>query len=248
MRRRVMRTTNRSRATRVTTDGANATDIAEIRRRGRIREVRSQEMNLLRAVGENFISSAETEARISAIRSRPRATPNEGILSRHRSRQHMEEDTLSSSISSVHEAVERLTQASSNLSSLLDEPIPRLSSGIDGRRYSGDTDATRRHTKRRKLDSDELGESFQNYGYLGQVVPGPLRMEIVKCDGGRYPETGNHHSRIVSYCSENILSNDKSVYCTESSKCNIILGHQMHTPFCLKKLVIKAPATGFTAP
>ena len=220
-----------------------------MRRRGaRIRDMRAQEISLLRAVGRNFLnnSNTDTEAPISAIRSRPRASPGGGVLQRHRSRQYPEGETFSNSDSTVQETVDRLTQASSNLSSLLDEPIPRLSSDVDDRSYSRDTEAYRRHSKRRKLDSDNLGGIFKSYGYWGQVVSGPLKMDIVKCDGGRYPDS--HHSRAVSYCSENILSNDKSVYCTESSKCNIILGHQGNTAFCLKKLVIKAPATGFTAP
>ena len=233
-------------------DEGNTIDLAEMRRRRtRIRDVRAQEISLLRSIGRDLENSTttETEIPVSAIRSRPRATPGEGVLQRHRLRQQAEGDTLSNSNSTVQEAMNHLTQASSSLSSLLDEPIPRMSSDTDDIQFSREVDAYRRHSKRRKLDSHRHSGKFKSYGYRGQVVSGPLKMGIVRCDGGRYPsDNGSHYPSIISYSSENILSNDKSVYCTETNKCNIILGHQGHTPFCLKKLVIKAPATGFTAP
>ena len=108
------------------------------------------------------------------------------------------------------------------------------------------TDAGRRRTKRRKLDLDDnKGILDFSYGYHGQVVPGSLKMEIVSCDGGLHEES---YGQGRQYLPENILRNDKSVYCTKHGKCNIILRHQGETPFTLKKLVIKAPASGFTAP
>lgn len=98
--------------------------------------------------------------------------------------------------------------------------------------------------KRRKLESDDNREGFRgfNYGHNGQVVPGPLKMEIASCDGGTFDPYGE------SSFPDNVLRNDQSVYCTKSSRCNIVLQHRGEAPFCLKKIVIKAPRTGFDAP
>ncbi|RDW78800.1 uncharacterized protein DSM5745_05652 [Aspergillus mulundensis] len=98
--------------------------------------------------------------------------------------------------------------------------------------------------KRRKLDSDDNREGLQSlkYGQYGQVVPGALKMELASCDGGTYPPVCETSGP------ENILSNDSSVYCTKSDRCNLILKHRGETPFCLKKLVIKAPKSGYDAP
>lgn len=98
--------------------------------------------------------------------------------------------------------------------------------------------------KRRKLESDDYREGARgfNYGHHGQVVPGALKMEIVSCDGGTYEAEGE------SSWPENVLHNDSSVYCTKSDRCNLILRHRGETPFCLKKLVIKAPKSGFDSP
>ncbi|EPS27300.1 hypothetical protein PDE_02243 [Penicillium oxalicum 114-2] len=98
--------------------------------------------------------------------------------------------------------------------------------------------------KRRKLDSDDHREGLRgfNYGHRGQVVSGPLKMEIASCDGGTFePEGDSSHP-------DNVLRNDQSVYCTKSSRCNIVLRHRGEAPFCLRKLVIKAPRTGFDSP
>ena len=146
---------------------------------------------------------------------------------------------------SVQAAVERLNEASSNLSQLLEQP-PRHVMDPDPREreYSGEAEVNRRHAKRRKVDIEpQLSPGYKGftYGYRGQVIAGPLKMEIVSCDGGVHP-TGSHHYP------ENILRNDKSVYCTQSNECNIILRHQSETAFCLKKIIIKGPEKGFTSP
>lgn len=146
----------------------------------------------------------------------------------------------------VQQAVERLNEASSNLSSLLDRPIPRIvDPDLWDREYSGEAEVNKRRAKRRKLDiSGQLSPSYRgfSYGHRGQVVPGPLKMEIVSCDGGVHAHGSEHFP-------ENILRNDKSVYCIQGTKCNIVLRHQGETAFCLKKLIIKAPESGlFTAP
>ena len=227
-------------------------DSAEDRqRRARVQETQAQEVNQLRAAASPTTSSTRTPddiASLAGIRSRLRVMPSQRHQ-RQRVRPQLEGDAISRGISSVQDAVEQLTEASSNLSSLLDEPIPHITSqNINSEDYLVEADVHRRRTKRRKLDSDSLGGSSPglSYGYHGQVVPGPLKMEIASCDGGHYNDSAGNGR--FSYWPENVLRNDKSVYCTESNKCNIILRHRGETPFCLKKLVIKAPATGFTAP
>lgn len=107
-----------------------------------------------------------------------------------------------------------------------------------------DTPTDRLRVKRRKLDSDDNRESLQNlrYGQYGQVVPGTLKMELASCDGGTYEPVCETSGP------ENILLNDSSVYCTKSDRCNLILKHRGEAPFCLKKLVIKAPKSGYDAP
>jgi hypothetical protein len=82
------------------------------------------------------------------------------------------------------------------------------------------------------------------YGHKGQVVPGRLRMEIVSCDGGEH----RRDSPPGLYKVQNVLRNDKSVYCSESSQCNLLLKHIGEAPFALEKVVIRAPDRGFTAP
>jgi hypothetical protein len=112
---------------------------------------------------------------------------------------------------------------------------------------SGDTDVppSERRRKRRKLSHDTESTHFRGfkYGHCGQVVPGRLKMEISSCDGGELEDTKNHVHRM-----ENVLRNDTSVYCTKNSQCNILLRHQGETTFCLEKLVIKRPESGFSAP
>ncbi|KAJ5320580.1 hypothetical protein N7508_000863 [Penicillium antarcticum] len=112
--------------------------------------------------------------------------------------------------------------------------MPPGSSGRDGQG----------RLKRRKLDADDNREEFQgfNYGRYGQVYPGRLQMEIASCDGGNYDPDGG--------CSrpDNVLENNQSVYSTKENRCNLILRHRGEAPFCLKKIVIKAPQCGFDAP
>lgn len=191
--------------------------------------------------------TSDAQAPISAMRSRPHVVTNERYIRGHR-RRNQGDITIPGGASTVQQAVERLNEASSNLSSLLEQPIPRIGSpDIASREYSGEAEVNRRRAKRRKLESDALSEGFKgfSYGYRGQVVPGPLKMEIVSCDGGLHADAARHGRE---YWPDNVLRNDKSVYCTDSSKCNIIMRHQGETSFCLKKLVIKAPERGFTAP
>ena len=188
----------------------------------------------------------ELQAPTSALRSRPQALSSERYLRGPRHRRH-DRPNFSGNAGTIQQAVERLNEASSIFSSLLDQPMPRLNSpDADSRPYSRGAEFHRRRPKRRKLDGDSYLTDFKafSYGHRGQVVPGALKMEIVSCDGGLHAES--RHGR--QYWPENVLRNDKSVYCTDSSNCNIIMRHQGETTFCLKKLVIKAPERGFTAP
>ncbi|KAF9874027.1 hypothetical protein CkaCkLH20_08399 [Colletotrichum karsti] len=100
-----------------------------------------------------------------------------------------------------------------------------------------------RRVKRRKLDSEKASQAFKGfrYGWYGQVEPGQLKMEIMSCDGGLFENA-------PSYAHENILRDDKTVYCTQSNRCNIVLKHQGCTAFSLKELVIKAPASNYSSP
>ena len=192
-------------------------------------------------------SAADAQVPTSAVRFRPFARPTERHIRSIRRRYHGEPSGPGGT-GTVQEAVERLNEASSNLSSLLDRPIPRIESpDISAREYSGEAEVNRRRAKRRRLDSDSFAEGFKgfSYGHRGQVVPGPLKMEIESCDGGLHADAARHGRE---YLPENVLRNDKSVYCTDRSNCNIVMRHQGQTAFCLTKLVIKAPERGFTAP
>lgn len=101
--------------------------------------------------------------------------------------------------------------------------------------------------KRRKLHHDAASPAEYmcfKYGYKGQVVPGRLRMEVVSCDGGEH----RRDNTPGLYKVQNVLRNDKSVYCSESSQCNLLLKHIGEAPFALEKVVVRAPDRGFTAP
>ncbi len=232
----------RERAERAAMDDEAVHRNAERRRR------RLHEIGRLRAARDapSTADRAQTsDPPIPAIRNRLQPTPRARHL--HRSRQ--EQDSYhSSALAGLQQAGERLAEASSNLSSLLDQPIPRITSpDITTQEYSGEAELNRRRSKRRKLEGDGPPGGMQgfSYGHFGQVVPGRLKMEIVSCDGGSHIE---QYSDSRDYGAENVLRNDQSVYCTKSNRCNLILSHIGETTFCLKKLVIKAPSGGFTAP
>lgn len=141
----------------------------------------------------------------------------------------------------------RLMDPASTLSPLGERP-PRIGSpDLLSQEYSGEAQVNfenRWRAKRRKLDSDDTGNMYKGfkYGHYGQVVPGQLKMELDSCDGGQYSESNGDSS-----LPEHVLLDDSSVYCTKSDRCNMILRHQGETPFCLKKIVIKAPKSGFDA-
>jgi hypothetical protein len=115
------------------------------------------------------------------------------------------------------------------------------------RSSTGENDNARRQTKRRKIEHESVllqpYDGFK-YGHRGQVVPGRLKMEVMSCDGGEY----NQSTAYGLYPIQNVLKNDKSVYCSERSRCNLLLKHIAEMPFSLEKVVIRAPDRGFTAP
>lgn len=177
-------------------------------------------------------------------RLRPRANPGERYQSLSRSRRQREQ---LSDIAALDEATEHLSEMNSSLLDLLTPPLLSVGSlGSSRRTPPGELDGLLRRPKRRKLEHVGDSLSFENpkYGHFGQVVPGRLRMEILSCDGGQYTEESSSNL----YAPANVLKNDSSVYCTKSSRCNLLLKHQGETTFCLEKVVIKAPERGFTAP
>lgn len=144
-------------------------------------------------------------------------------------------------------------QGPSTASPFAAEPVP----GFDGpptipqlQNEDGDEDEEeetlmdRWRSKRRKLDGDDSREGPQTfrYGHYGQVVPGVLKMEMESCDGGLFEPEGELASPM------NVLRNDSSYYSTRSDRCNIILKHQGDLPFCLKRIVVKAPKHGYDGP
>ena len=169
---------------------------------------------------------------------RPRATPSERYLRRSSAR--------------IREARADMESAADLLDSLSDIPLhnPFTFHNTNARARSPiiEVAADRRQTKRRKLDHNAGLKSEYNgfkYGYKGQVVPGRLKMEILSCDGGEYFDKDHP---IGLHSVRNVLKNDSSVYCSESSRCNLLLKHIGDAPFTLEKIVIRAPDRGFTAP
>ena len=168
---------------------------------------------------------------------RPRATPSERYLRRSQAR-------IREQRSADMDAAADLPRASGDApysnSFLMSNTNPHARSPIV------EINSERRN-KRRKLEHDHNTTpeyTCYKYGHKGQVVPGRLRMEIVSCDGGEHRKENSPGL----YRVQNVLRNDKSVYCSESSQCNLLLKHMGEASFALEKLVIRAPDRGFTAP
>lgn len=168
---------------------------------------------------------------------RPRATPSERYLRRSQDRiraQRLAElDSSTEMIDSLHDNAMANPFYLSNSYTRPRSPVVEINS--------------ERRNKRRKLDHDHSAANeytCYKYGYKGQVVPGRLRMEIVSCDGGEH----RRDNPPGLYRVQNVLRNDKSVYCSESSQCNLLLKHIGEAAFALEKIVIRAPDRGFTAP
>ncbi|CAO1604015.1 MAG: hypothetical protein LQ349_000340 [Xanthoria aureola] len=187
-----------------------------------------------------------SQAPTSALRSRSRQVPPNTSFPWLQARGREDRASRRGS-QAMQEAMDRLNQASSHISIALDQSVSRpWSPTIISEVPLSEAAVSEVHgqrVKRRKLVDRAPAKSFgPSYGYRGQVVPGRLRMEIVCCDGGQ------HESGEEKYSAENVLRNDLSVYCTRTSQCDIVLRHQGTAPFCLQRIVIKAPENGFTAP
>jgi hypothetical protein len=180
----------------------------------------------------------DNRAPLHITRARSFASPGQSRIQRHRLRPQREDDTSGT----VQDAVNRLNE----VNSVLEEPIPQVLGPDDFSGLMEDVESYNRRSKRRKLDSDPLdSHPTISYGYHGQVVPGRLKMVIAGCDGGLYHED-TRGKRL--YCQENILRNDKSVYCSKKDSCNLMLKHRGDIAFTVTKIVIKTPDAGFTAP
>ncbi|KAI8940796.1 hypothetical protein NX059_012538 [Plenodomus lindquistii] len=170
---------------------------------------------------------------------RPRATPSERYLRRSQARIR---DQRSADMDAVPDFASLLSDmpADDVFASSPSQP------GLRARSPTVQVNSERRN-KRRKLqhDSHDKNEyTCYKYGHKGQVVPGRLRMEIVSCDGGEHRKDDNPGL----YRVQNVLRNDKSVYCSATSQCNLLLKHMGEASFALEKVVIRAPDRGFNAP
>ncbi|KAF2854350.1 hypothetical protein T440DRAFT_552216 [Plenodomus tracheiphilus IPT5] len=172
---------------------------------------------------------------------RPRATPSERYLRRSQARIR---DQRSADMDSVPDFASLLSDMPGNDPFAPSHPRPPPS--LRARSPTVEVNSERRN-KRRKLqhDTQEKNEyTCYKYGYKGQVVPGRLRMEIFSCDGGEHRRDNSPGL----YRVQNVLRNDKSVYCSERSQCNLLLKHMGEASFALEKVVIRAPDRGFNAP
>lgn len=173
---------------------------------------------------------------------RPRATPSERHLRRSRIR-----DQPSADMDAIPDFASLLGDMSAHNDPFArSQPQPQLRPSLRTRSPPIDVSTERRH-KRRKLQHDTPGANAYTcykYGHKGQVVPGRLRMEIVSCDGGEHRKDNSPGL----YRVQNVLRNDKSVYCSERSQCNLLLKHMGEASFALEKVVIRAPDRGFNAP
>ena len=121
------------------------------------------------------------------------------------------------------------------------------------REYAAEAQANREsryRAKRRKLEDGSYEDESKalTYGFRGQVIPGPLKLDIDYCDGGEYSDPQVPTSSSPQNLPQNILMDDISVYCTKSNRCNILLKHASGMPFSLTKMVVRAPRSGYDAP
>ncbi|KAF1942107.1 hypothetical protein EJ02DRAFT_184691 [Clathrospora elynae] len=164
---------------------------------------------------------------------RPRATPSERYLRRSQARIRADLDSATDMMDSLSDVP-------------ITNPFTLANTQPRPRSPTVQVNSERRH-KRRKLEHDTSRATeytCYKYGHKGQVVPGRLRMEIVSCDGGEH----RRDNPPGLYRVQNVLRNDNSVYCSESSQCNLLLKHMGEASFALEKIVIRAPNCGFTAP
>ena len=104
--------------------------------------------------------------------------------------------------------------------------------------YAGEAEMNRRQRKRRRLElasGEVAAHQYLPYGHNGQVVPGPLQLDVV--------DVNTHESNTCkdSRYQAKILRRNWSVYSTQTDHCDVILGHKERVPFNLTKIVIKVP-------
>ncbi|KAL9618567.1 MAG: hypothetical protein Q9160_006751 [Pyrenula sp. 1 TL-2023] len=176
----------------------------------------------------------------SLMRSRRRPAPPSDRLQRHINRLAQFERSTGRSLAA---------SAQSDLPAHLPDPPqpPRVqitSPDITPNEYPSEPQVSSNsiaRAKRRKLDSDGSFDRAFSYEHYGQVVPGPLKMQLVSCDGGHY----NTSNDSLPDC---VLKDDPTtVYSTKSNRANILIRHYGCQPFSLTKLVIKAPQNGYDA-
>ncbi|MCJ1247213.1 hypothetical protein MMC30_004427 [Trapelia coarctata] len=198
--------------------------------------------------GSDRSSEGGSQAPTSGIRpSHTPLTPHQSFLQRHRlHRSRPTAGDRSESPNTVQETVDRLSETHPILPPFLEDPTSHVvTPNILTSEYHAEGEHNRKKPKRRKMNQEPVEEQ-NTYGYRGRVVSGPLKMDLMICDGGYMTEPGR--SKTLSYPPQNILRNDKSVYCTQTSECNLVFRHVGNQPFSLKKVVIKAPKSGFDAP
>ncbi|KAK3375100.1 hypothetical protein B0H63DRAFT_267180 [Podospora didyma] len=178
-------------------------------------------------------STRSTRSRPSIIQERSRASDREDRGTPHPTFEEMNRD-----LDSTNARLRALLDAS-DTSRMPPRAPPQASPPL----HTYDQAEDSRRIKRRKVDSNKPPAGFKGfeYGQKGQVEPGQLVMEIASCDGGLFSDE-------PTYAVENILKDDKKVYCTKGNRCNIVLQHQGATVFSLKELVIKAPSDGYSSP
>ena len=180
----------------------------------------------------------------------PQTPPTGGPMALQRRRRIVRPSERLARIRRTNDPVGSVADAMEETSTSLNRPPPPVEpSDIAVQEYLGEAQFHRetrwRAVKRRKLDDgthEDEAKTF-SYGHNGQVVAGPLRLDIVSCDGGAYSEP-----HIGSSWPQNVLQDDTSVYCTKSNRCNMLMKHVGGMPFSLTKVVIKAPRNGYDAP
>ena len=230
---------------------------AVIRRRRRQQQLQQQQHLISLAREQQELRQQLAQQRSRQLQ-QGRQQPSSRSRRRNGTHQHdTAQGVASSALARVEETRERLADLTSRLTSLgdlLDATTGHTPSaqGTNTNTYetrpSTSRSAGQQHrSKRRKLkhgaDVQKQAKNSLRYGHYGSIVPGQLMLEIVSCDGGEYA-----NDCLPSYGVQNVLRNDPSVYCTKSSRCNLMLRHRGEVAFTLERIVIEAPKRGFTAP
>ncbi|KAI9888946.1 MAG: hypothetical protein M1814_006124 [Vezdaea aestivalis] len=203
-------------------------------------------------------SANRRQRRRSAVRpgsshGRPPITPvsSSGTTSRRRpfstpSERYLQNERLN--LADLREAGSRMNGLSSEIRALLDNSAAHIRNPDHYlEECSGEAEVNRR-IKKRKLDHEQSSPRIPeiSYGRFGQTEAGKLKMEIFGCDGGITSSIKNMQEQ--QYPPENALEDGPSVYCTKREVCNMILQHPGSIPFCVSKIIVRAPMSGFDMP